>query len=137
MTTTRKAPAASATPTPETNPLTALLETATFETKKTDSSRARDRVAATVPDEYVTFVKNAFEANRRVVLPATDKDKFDEMANLFRAAGDKAELSVTVKARYDGEGEDAKLTHLTFTVGARRGAKGKKGDGNAPVAESK
>lgn len=114
------------------SPFGDLLSLATTEPKKIDSSRSRDRYNIEVPAEYVDFVKRMHTENQRAVFPVTEKDEFDKMAALFRAAGDKAELSVTVKARYDGEGDDAKLTHLTFTVGARRGAKDKKGASDAP-----
>lgn len=123
---------------PASNPLLALLETVETEPKRKDSTRSRDRAGVEVPPEYAALVLDAFKNDRRVVLPMTDKDLFDQAATLFRAAGDQADpkLSVTVKARYNGEGDAAELTHLTFTVGERRGGrKAKNGDGDAPAAE--
>jgi len=115
---TRTAPA-----TKTIDPFAGLLETAEVTEKRTTV----DRKDIQVPQEWMDRVESAFINSERVTLKITDKNTYDTVSNLLRAAGDKSEKNITVtcKAVYDGEGDDAKLTGLSFTVGNRRGSKPK------------
>jgi hypothetical protein len=111
--------------TPAASPLDALLESAVFEDKRV-YSESRDAIV--VPPAYQTLVEKAYAEGKRVVLPITDKATFDQVANVLRAAGDRAEpkLSVQCKSLFDGEGDDAVLTGMRVVVGPRRGTRSKK-----------
>lgn len=108
------------------DPFAALLETAEVEEKRVSV----DRSAIVVPAEWIARVEAAYENSERVTLKVTDKYTYENVANVLRAAGDKStkNITVTCKAKYTGEGDDAVLVGLTFTVGNRRGAKPKTGD---------
>lgn len=114
-------------------PFADLLETAEVSEKKQNPS---DRSDIIVPQEWIDKVEWAYTNSKRVTLKVTDKDTFTNVANLIRAAADKSDKNITAMcvAVYDGEGDDAPLTGLRFTVGARRGAKKGKGTASADVA---
>lgn len=109
-------------PAPSVNPFDNLLAAASFEDK---SARSVDRDAIVVPQAYQNLVEKAHKENKRVNLPITDKETFDQVGNILRAAGDRAEpkLSVQCSTVYDGEGDDAPLVGMKVTVGPRRGAR--------------
>lgn len=109
------------------DPFAGLLETAEVTEKRTSV----DRSAIVVPPEWIARVEKAYDGSERVTLKVTDKDTYTNVANLIRAAADKSEKNITATcvARYEGDGEDAKLTGLTFTVGNRRGQKKDKAKG--------
>lgn len=114
-------PAAKTTPAPvPADPFAGLLETAEVAEK-----RSASRFEGTVPPEWIARVETAYDKSERVTLKVTDKSTYENVANLLRAAGDKSSKNITVtcKAVYTGDGDDAKLTGLSFTVGNRRGQK--------------
>jgi hypothetical protein len=115
------------------DPFAGLLETAEVSEKRVSV----DRSAIVVPQEWIERVEWAYDNSKRVTLKVTDKDMYTNVANLIRAAADKSvkDITATCVARYEGDGDDAKLTGLTFTVGNRRGQKKGKSVGDAPVAK--
>lgn len=116
---------AKTTPAAPADPFAALLETAEVSEKRTTV----DRSAIVVPQEWIDRVETAYDKSQRVTLKVTDKDTFQNVSNLIRAAADKSDKNITATcvAKYEGEGDAAKLVGLTFTVGNRRGQKKGKG----------
>lgn len=123
-------PAAKTTPVPAV-PFSDLLESAEVTEKRTTV----DRSAIVVPQEWIDRVELAYDQSQRVTLKVTDKETYQNVSNLIRAAADKSEKNITATcvAKYTGEDDNATLVGLTFTVGNRRGQK--KG-AKASVAEA-
>lgn len=114
------------TPAVAADPFADLLSTAEVSEKRTTV----DRSGIVVPPEWIVRVEQAYKNSERVLLKVTDKDTYQNVANLIKAAADKSELNITATciAQYDGEGENAVLKGLSFTVGNRRGQKKKSVD---------
>jgi len=121
------------TPAAPADPFAGLLETAEVSEKRTTI----DRSAIVVPAEWIARVEQAFEKSERVTLKVTDKETFQNVSNLIRAAADKSDKNITATcvAKYKGEGDAAELVGLTFTVGNRRGQKKGKGTPSADAAK--
>lgn len=102
------------------DPFAGLLETAEVVEK-----RSAAKFEGEVPPEWIARVESAYDKSERVTLKVTEKSVFESVSALLRAAGDKSDKNITVtcKAVYSGEGDDAVLTGLSFTVGNRRGQK--------------
>lgn len=112
---------AAKTPAAPADPFAGLLETAEVSEKRTTI----DRSAIVVPQEWIDRVELAYDKSQRVQLKISDKETFTNVSNLIKAAADKSSknLTATCVAVYDGEGDDAVLKGLSFTVGNRRGQK--------------
>jgi len=124
---------AKTTPAAVADPFAGLLETAEVAEKRTTI----DRSAIVVPPEWIARVEQAYDKSERVTLKVTDKETYTNVSNLIRAAADKSEKNITATcvAKYEGDGDAAKLVGLTFTVGNRRGQKKGKGTASADAAK--
>ena len=126
-------PAAKNVPAAPVDEFAALLDTATYEAKP--EPKTRDHIE--VPAGWVDKMEAAFKNGQRGTIPLTSKEQYDKLRVMLLAAADRSTLNIsaTCTARYDGEGDDAVLTGLVFSVGPRRGIrKGTKKTSAAPAS---
>jgi hypothetical protein len=91
------------------------------------------RKAAHVPDVVVKALKDAQKAGQYVYYPVADASRYNEMANVLRAAGDHLEQATVIVAPVIAEDGDfhrvskpEDATHIKVTVGHRRGGSKKR-----------
>lgn len=113
----------------------ALFNAATVEPIKKPVERPK--FEGEVPDGLKRLVDQALKTGERIVLPCDNPEAYDQVIAMAVAHVERVATGKVVygTARY-ADAEKKKLTHVTFTVGERRGRKRSKSDATETPAET-
>lgn len=76
-----------------------------------------------IPESVRGLVKRAAAESKRVTLPVQDKGQFNELKAVFTAAANEIEMSLYTKALTNDPENEERISHIQFTLGAKRGRK--------------
>lgn len=104
------------------------------ETEPVQRKDARPAWTGEIPEKLAALVKRAAADGERVVLPCPNLEAYDTVVAMATAAAAKLDPPKVVYARARHDSDSGNVTHVTFTVGEKRGRKaGKPGAGETAV----